>query len=117
MTKYKRIDTKNGRIMYFIDGKMKSVKDLPKGLDKRLENGVELEIGAPTEETLVITPAAELQLKQSQAPIDTSVCVVCGEPATTKRYLMERNVGMCKEHRDTLTTGKVVQAMREKQLI
>lgn len=96
MSKIKRVDTENGRTLYFVDGKMKSKNDLPAGIVSSLEPGVEIEID--------FTPQPRT--------IDTKVCVVCGEQSTHMKFLNEMNIGLCDEHYQ-LSTGKVAQALRE----
>lgn len=105
MTKFKRVDTKNGRTMYFVDGSMKSKEAIPQQVLSMLENGMEIE--------LETSPQDEPQ-EPSEAPliIDTKKCLFDGKPATHRKYLHEKDFGLCDEHYQ-MTTGKIAQAMRE----
>lgn len=47
MAKYKRVDAANGRTMYYRDGVMVSIKDIPEGVVRQLEPDMELEFSAP----------------------------------------------------------------------
>lgn len=96
--KYKRVDTKNGRTMYFVNGKMTSVDNVPQPVLSALGPNQEFEAEDTTEQI---------------APIHIQLCVVCNGKAAHVKFLSGENFGLCAEHY-TLSTGKVAQALREK---
>lgn len=99
--KIKRIETKNGRVMFYIDGKMKSEKDVPEDALKQLTGTMEIEYEAPAPE------------EKTLGEFDAHFCIFDQKPSTHKKFLLERLVGLCDEHYATKTTGKIAQRMKE----
>lgn len=118
MTKYKRIDAKNGRPMFYIDGTLASIKDVPDFIQTRLEEGVELEISnGKAPETVVPEEQEQVQSEEPKTVIDDKFCFIDGEPSTHKRFLQLVVVGLCAKHYHELNSGKTVQLMREMNII
>jgi hypothetical protein len=114
MVKYKRVDTANGRTMYFKNGKMVKATDIPAEILSRLEDGVELQMGSPTEtdETVDQSEDNEAQLSQKELPKD---CIFCGEPATRKRFVNLQIANLCETDYNNHTTGEIAAQIREVQ--
>lgn len=111
--KYKRIETANGRVQYWmtVNGKYKMVskEKFPDGLANRLEPGEEVEIESP-EATQTSDPVIAIK------PGDRK-CFIDGEPGKFKKFLELQTVYLCEEHQHSLTTGEVVYEMRKAGLL
>lgn len=107
--KYKRKETANGRVMFFVDGKMTAEKEIPESVLGQLEGDMELEIQAPT--------AASPDETTDQIPRSERKCFIDGKPGVFKKWLQLHEVYLCEEHKASLTTGEIVQKMREHGII
>lgn len=96
--KYKKVETQNGRTMYFVDGNMTSKKEIPQSVLDMLESEVEVDV----------------EVKLEKKPLDTRKCIVCDQAATHIKFFNEENVGVCDSHY-RLSLGKIAQAVREKR--
>lgn len=107
--KYKQIETANGRIQYWVNGKMTAKDKIPEDILRRLEPGTEIEIDvASAEETKEQEPVIK--------PEDRK-CFIDGEPGKFKKFLEGKMVYLCEEHQHGLTTGEVVYEMRKYGLL
>lgn len=107
--KYKRVETKNGRVMFFAEGKMTAQDQIPVAVLGQLEGNMELEINTPepvekTEEAPVIKP-------------EDRKCFIDGGFGKYKKFLELQTVYLCDEHQHNLTTGEVVYEMRKAGLL
>jgi hypothetical protein len=94
--------------MYYKDNKLVAFKDIPETaviLDKDFEVPEET-VDQPVQESATVEPEA--------LPVDTT-CIACGKDGEHQRFINLTTVYLCREHYEGLTTGEVVQAMREKQ--
>lgn len=97
MAKFIKIEAKNGRTMYFKDGKMVSVNLVPPVV-KNADAGLEI-----------------LLADQPQQVKEPGKCLVCGEPGTREKYLSGVNFKLCNDHYGVTTTGKLAQILREQK--
>lgn len=111
MTKYKRVDAKNGRTMWFVNGDMTSAQEIPLDVIRDLQSTGTLEIddGEPTGYQPPERPV-------KQPPVER-ICIVDGEPGTHSKYAQGITVYLCDAHYGKTTTGELVALMREKELI
>jgi hypothetical protein len=108
--KYKRKETKNGRVQYWATDehdkyKMIAFKDIPEDVQKQLETETEVDTNTPqvSDHALAIKP-------------EDRKCFIDGEPGKYKKFLEQQTVYLCDEHQHSLTTGEVVYYMRQKGL-
>ncbi|HET8709267.1 MAG TPA: hypothetical protein VFL85_03215 [Candidatus Saccharimonadales bacterium] len=94
--KIKRAEAKNGRVLYYVNGKLTSESALPSNV--KLEGTQEIDY-QPTEADL--------------PHFNSKICVFDDEPATHQKFLLERMVGLCDEHYP-LKTGAVAQEMKKR---
>lgn len=106
MIKYKRVDTANGRIMYFKNGKMVSKDDIPAGIVNSLENGVELSVGTPDPETVDEANTVKAQSPQSK------ICIFCKKESSRTKFINLETVYLCDEDYESHTTGEIAEQMR-----
>ena len=106
MIKYKRVDTANGRIMYFKNGKMISGDDVPTSIKLNLEDGAVFTVDSPVE-TVDETTSSEGQLAQDKT------CVFCGEPSDTAKFVNGQTVLLCSKDYASHTTGEIVAFLRD----
>lgn len=104
MTKYKRTDTKNGRVMYFVDGKMTSKNDIPTEILGSLHANSVLNAD--------ILPKQDHFTKPEMKLINRKKCIFDDGEAVTERFINEQLIGLCKEHKQGMTTGKIAEAVR-----
>lgn len=114
MTKYKRVETKHGRTMWFVDGDMKSGQEIPEDVIRLLQAPGEMEVDNEAEN---IPSRAEATAAPAKAVPAERECIVDGNPGTHSKYAQGITVYLCDEHYGNLTTGQIVQLMREKELI
>lgn len=91
MPVYKQTKGPKGRSLWFKDGKMISVKDIPSDI---------------------------LATMEPQKPVSDQLpefrkCIFCGELGTERKLINHREVDLCFHHYDTKTTGEVVAQLRE----
>lgn len=105
MTKYKTVATANGRMMYFMNGKMVSKTAIPASILNNLDPGTEIEIGTtdPEVQTVDQTPVVESESVQSK------VCIFCQQDATHMRFLNGVTIPLCKEDKESHTSGEIVE--------
>lgn len=108
MIRYKRKDTKNGRIMYFRNGKMCSPESIPNSILQSLTDGQEIEIDTPDPETIDQTEVTKPHLKSIKK------CIFCGKDATRTRFINLEVANLCLEDHQNHTTGQVAAQMKEK---
>lgn len=108
--KYKRVETSNGRVMFFVNGKMTGKGEIPVSVLGQLDGNSEIEIN---------TPAPEVPPTPEEAPVkpEDRKCFIDGEPGKFKKFLELQTVYLCDEHQHSLTTGEVVYEMRKAGLI
>lgn len=115
MIKYLRKDTKNGRTMYFRNGKMVSSKEIPDSIVLRLEDGVELTVDTPEP-----TPEPETVDDTDKTPVSSKstgrACIFCGENAETSRFINLQTIQLCTEDNRNHTTGEIVEQMNKTAL-
>lgn len=126
MEKYKRTTAKNGRVMYhkFDTEKKRYILHSESKIPLRVrevwdqEGDVEVEY-IPSQDDQTTPPVETLaeptpdDRSLDQVPEGTDVCLVCGNPAETQRYVNGSIVNLCKEH-GAMTLGSVAEAMRQK---
>lgn len=103
---YAKRVAKNGRILYFKNGKMFKQSDIPEGVmimdldtfTQRLQT-----VDAPTPE-IVTVGTTEKQGKQ---------CLWDDGPAENIRFVNGRYIDLCQTHYQSATLGKIVQHIRE----
>ncbi len=95
MAKFIKVEAKNGRTMYFKDGKMVPKTLVPQAV-QNADAGLEIVLAD--------------QPKQVKEPEN---CLVCGEPGTHEKYLSGVNFKLCNDHYGVTTTGKLAQILRE----
>lgn len=104
MTKFKRVDTSNGRIMYYVDGVLTSKSAMEASALSILTEPMEIELETSSDEqTDNDKPNGDTNLK---------VCLFDDTEATHQKYLNEVTIGLCDVHY-SLTTGKIAQLLRE----
>lgn len=107
--KYKRKETKNGRIQYWATNetgkyRMVGIKVLPADIIKRLETEKEIDTETMDDPTIAIRP-------------EDRKCFIDGQPGKFKKFLEQQTVYLCEEHQHALTTGEVVYEMRKAGLL
>lgn len=100
MTKFKKVIAKNGRQLYWANGKMISADNISADILHRLETELEFEVDSGVQEKPVFT-------------INTKKCIFDGEPATKQKFLNGITIGLCKADYDTKTSGKIAQRINE----
>lgn len=113
---YKRKETANGRVQYWIGeklvegklikGKMTKPENIPEAILNQLEGNMEIEIGAPVVEDKAPDQAPQIRREDR-------TCFIDGEPGKFKKFLELKTVYLCEEHHRNLTTGEVVFEMRK----
>lgn len=111
---YTKRTAKNGRVLYFLNGKLVSQNSIPEDaavqdLDYEVKD---LELPVVEIETETVDPDISTNDTFNQEP--SAGCVACGARSEFQRFVNLRNVDLCKEHYDTLTLGEIVQVLREK---
>lgn len=103
MNKYKVIETKKGRKLYYRNGTMISPNLVPISVLEQLEPGK------------VVTEAEATQVSQAEeTPIKpTKSCLFCGQEAEYQRAAALQRVDLCEAHYYGMNVGKIVQQLRE----
>jgi hypothetical protein len=108
--------------MYYIDGNLASVKNIPEALLPRLEDGAEMDIVANQPVQVLAGGNADVEdevpaepTKETVRP-EPRVCFIDGKEATHRKFLQLVNVWICDEHYG-MSSGKIVQKMRELDII
>lgn len=128
MLKYKYVEAKNGRPMYYKNGKMVKSEDIPPSVRSMLEPGVELTLPSPGEseetetteedesnplgldqETVDAIAENEAQSKKSA---ERKTCIFCEEPATKQRYINQRLAKLCDADYESHTTGEIAVQLK-----
>lgn len=107
--KYRRNETKNGRIQYWAtneDNKYRMVgkKEIPDDILERLDKENEVDTDVSYDATVAIRP-------------EDRKCFIDGEPGKFKKFLEQKTVYLCEEHQHSLTTGEIVWHMRQQHLL
>lgn len=110
MIKYKHVISRSGRSMYFKNGKMVSLDQIPVDILPRLEDGVELQMGSPVEEAETVDDTIDNEVKLTKSE-DRKTCIFCGEPSTRIRYINQQNAKLCDEDYNNNTTGEIAAQM------
>lgn len=100
MTKFKKVTAKNGRVLFYIDGKMRPEAVIPETILHRLETELEFEIELTNHQVKTVS-------------IDTKKCIFDGHEATRQKFLNGTIVGLCNEDYQTKTSGKIAQRINE----
>ncbi len=101
---YKVVTTPSGRNMYYHDGKLTSIKNIPDHIAIALASGTK---------ELDETQYEDKEMKQTQ---DKS-CIFCGQPTNIERLVNLQRVYICEEHYHTTNIGQIAQKIREKDLV
>lgn len=112
MIKYKLVETANGRIMYFKDGKMVKKSYMPADILPRLQSGVELQMSTPGNLETVDQEPEDKGQSDSQV-VGGKECIFCGEPATKQKFVNLKIAMLCENDYTTHTTGEVAAQIRE----
>jgi len=136
MITYKSIETKNGKIMYYVNGKLKSPAEIPDGIKLRLGPGDELTMDGvqdkPEEPVDILAGFLDEQIEEAKVEVkeeeliplreencpnvilDTRKCIFNpDEKAEHIKFVSLQNVGLCDDHWRTMSTGKVVAQLRK----
>jgi len=105
--KYKKVVTKDGRTMFFENGKMVSDSRIPQSILKNLEDGVEISINTPDPETVDETPSTAPQLDSNK-----NVCIFCGDESSKTKFLNLQTVHLCEEDYQNHTVGEIVSRVK-----
>lgn len=95
MATYTKKNGPRGRFLYFKDGKMISVKDIPEDIVDKLP------LNGEYEEKEVVAPTVRK-------------CIFCGNHATESRFVDLQTIYLCEEDYYSKTTGKITEKLREK---
>lgn len=90
---YKKVETKNGRTMYYKDGKLCSKKEYEANA-----------VREPKEE-----PSVEQKLKASES----RRCIFCNGPGTKTKWINGKVIRLCEGDYLEHTTGEIAAQMRE----
>lgn len=104
MTEYKKVIAKNGRVMFYADGKMVSKEYIPVTVKEELKTATVVESETPLSQDHFETPRQ----------VDQKTCIICGDPAEHQKFLSGDIIGLCREHYLNTSSGKIAQAVREK---
>lgn len=117
MIKYKRVDTKNGKIMYFKNGKMTSPKYVPESIKKQLIGGVEISVSSsenlPVAESNLLPKLDQPEEPQEERAILPHKCIFCDEEATRTRFINLQTIPLCLKDHQNHTTGEIVEQLRK----
>lgn len=109
MITYKRKDAKNGRVMYFKNGKMTSPSEIPQSILNQLTPDTEISVDSPAPKQMGVKDKEEPAKPASKEP-----CVFeCGKPATRRRFLNMQIIRLCDEDYEGHTTGEIVAQSRK----
>lgn len=97
MAKFVKVKTKNGKFMFFKNGKMVAKNSVPLPV-READPGLEI----------VLPDAPEPQKEEIKE------CLICGEEGVRRRFLSGINFRLCVEHYGKVGVGKLAQALREK---
>lgn len=108
---YTKTTAKNGRIMYFKDKKLVSIKDIPM-VDRYELEGIsreqaELLVAEDKGQTVDPNLSDAPQLKQGK------LCIFCGHTATTSKYINGKTSLLCQDDWTNNTTGEIAAQMRK----
>ncbi len=109
MVKFKRVDSKNGRTLYFRDGKMLSPKKIPQEILNELAFPGEVEV--PEEDS-------EKETREStEATGQTTerICLFCGQYGNFSKFLNGVTVYLCEDDYRVHTTGEISAEMRNQK--
>lgn len=131
----KKIRSDNGRPMYFRGGRLVAKASIPPHILATLEpkeeqepapvtdmadmvgDGVSLQDDSPAMFRPELPPTEPLNPMASPPPdvyeLPQDVCIFCGQPSSTSRFLNGQKVALCQDDYQTKTTGETVAAMRE----
>ncbi len=133
MIKYKQVNARNGRTMYYKNGNMVAKTDIPPSILNNLEPGVELSTGTPDPRSDAVSNGASAAMPAGgtvspgdlpRQTIDENTandaelaqdksCIFCGEPGTRTRYINMATANLCEDDYQTHTTGEIAAQMRE----
>lgn len=108
---YEKKIAKNKRVMFYKNGKLISVKDIPE-VDRYMLEGLtreqaeELEKANHPLQTVDAEGDVPSQLKQGK------VCIFCSEVATTSKYINGKTADLCNNDYYSRTTGEVAAQLR-----
>lgn len=109
MTKYLKQTGKNGRTLYFIDGKISKVTDIPSKVIDDLQDGVEIEY-FESFQTPVVSGSDPLPLV-NEAPKE---CLYCQATEGLRPKMVHlRMVWLCGGDYESHTTGQIGAKVRE----
>lgn len=117
MTHYKRVDAKNGRIMYFINGDMASPNRIPKSVIQLLQKNKNTELEFDVDPITQVDEAVSTPEPEKKEPniIDRKVDIFDGTPATHEKFLDGKTIGLSDENYKTKTVGEIVHQLHLKE--
>lgn len=83
---------KNGRTLYFKNGRLVSKEVFPQTIDQGLVQNANVDSG-----TFIVPP---------------DDCLFCGQKADYQRFIHLKTINLCQEHYRGKTTGEVAQALK-----
>lgn len=138
MIKYKQVNAKNGRTMYYKNGRMVKEDQIPASILNNLEPGVELTTGSPDpdpetdaintpdeRQTASMLPGGTIspgdlprQTVDGSAPAEANLtqdksCIFCGEPGIRTRFINLATAHLCEDDYQNHTTGKIAAQMQK----